>query len=191
MTFGLPVTAPSGTLAVTRRLVAATGSAAIRPRRRAEETFETWPQVAAAHLDLGAGGRLVDAAALGDADDVRDLGRLGRGDPAARGEGQARAHRQRCAHDCRGYRWSPSAPSRRHSLGPQTEFSLSQACGVSCRARAERAALRTLVVRFAPRTAFDTVPLVPPLRCGWAASNSAGHLGGGSIARLTAGWMKR
>ena len=65
--------------------------------------------------------------------------------------------------------------------GLKRSLSLSPACGVSCRARAERAALRTQRVRFAPGRLFDAVPLVPPLRCGWAASDSAGHLGGGSI----------
>ena len=71
MTFGLPVIAPSGTLAVTERLVTATGGVAVLPPPcRVEEDLRDVAQVAAAHLDLGVDRRLVDAAALGDADDV-------------------------------------------------------------------------------------------------------------------------
>src|SRR6185436_7424897 len=66
--------------------------------------------------------------------------------------------------------------------GLKRSLSLSPACGVSCRARAERAALRTNVSD-SPQDGFDTAPLVPPPRCGWAASDSAGHLSGGSITR--------
>src|SRR3954451_7586706 len=40
---------------------------------------------------------------------------------------------------------------------------LSRACGVSCRARDERASLRAIQTRFAPVRRFDAGPVVPPL----------------------------
>src|SRR4051794_3149205 len=40
---------------------------------------------------------------------------------------------------------------------------LSRACGVSCRARDERASLRAIRTRFAPVRRFDAGPVVPPL----------------------------
>jgi hypothetical protein len=49
------------------------------------------PQATAADLDLGVGGRLVDAAAGGNADHVRDLGWIWRRDSATSGEGHAGA----------------------------------------------------------------------------------------------------
>src|SRR4051812_38059667 len=60
--------------------------------------------------------------------------------------------------------------------------SLSAACGVSCRARAERAALRSFD-RFAPG-AFKFAPLVPPFSTDESGGNSA--IRRGSIGERTA-----
>jgi hypothetical protein len=71
-------------------------------------------------------------------------------------------------------------------LSLKRAFPLSPACGVSCRARAERAALRTRPSDSPRDDFFDVVPLVPPPRCGKSAADSAGHLSAASIATPTA-----
>jgi hypothetical protein len=149
-------------------------------------------EVLAGELDLGIRGGLVHAAAGLDADGVAECRWLAGADAAAVGRCEAGAGGE-AREDDRGTdsdRCSRSSPSRRARTGPQISLLVGPtglADGLAPKSGATNAC-----VRFAPGTVFDTAPPVPPLRCGLAAPDSAGHLGGRSIASATVaevGWV--
>ncbi len=134
----------SGTFAVTVRLGGRDGLDRDSPAlASAELDLRDVLQMVAGDLDLRVGGRLVDAAAGGDADDVRrPSGALGGVTPPPSASAARDPHRQSDA-TAIAAATAVRNPRPRGGVPLGLIFALSLACGVSCRARAERAALRT------------------------------------------------
>ena len=166
---GRPVAALSGTLAVTVRLVRR-GRADRDPTtgRALNRTLETCLRWRAADLDLGVAVALWTPPQVAMQTTSPASGGLGGVTTAASAAPEPRPLPRTAMATATAAADADlqSAPRWRVSAGPQS-VALSRACGVSCRARAERAALRTSLGPIRPGTAFDAAPLVPPLRRAW------------------------